>query len=239
MKRWLFSISLAIVCVLLLAVVTLAVPSTVTDFIGTATSSSIYLTWTPAASSNSTVIRHSTTTYPATYSSGTSTYNGTGRYTTLTGLTTGTTYYFSAFGFDGSSYGAAVNLAITTLPSATENTTIPYGSPSLPSGISQDPDTSGWSIDPLDKILDWFADPTGVRGGLGMPVNNVVMFLAGFGVTMVSIGTYIKWKSFFTSWFIALTLSIIACSVEAIQWIVVIMLLVIGLGVAALMRALD
>ena len=232
--------SLAVVGILLLTFIVLAVPGGVTSLIGTVTDTSVYLTWVNASSSNSTLIRHSTTTYPATTDNGTVSYNGTASYATISGLTAGATYYFSAWGFDGSDYSAtAANLVVTTLPSVSENTTVPFPKPSLPAVVTQDPTISGWSIYPIDVIIDWFADPNVTHGGLGMPVDNVVMFMAGLGVTFVSLGSYIKWRSFLTSWFIAFLLSIGLSSIGVMQWIVVIYLLLVGLAVAALNNALE
>jgi len=231
-KRLLTSIGLATIGMLCLTLIALAAPGLVTDLIAVVTDTTISLTWTPAESSNSTVIRHSTTGYPTTETGGTSSYNGTGSYVTVTGLTAGTTYYFSAWGYDGTNYGAVVHLVVTTHAAISDNTTIPYDKPSV-AGATEDPNIGVWSIHPIDKILDYFADPTVAHGGLGMPTNNLVMFLAGVGVTFVGLGTYVKWRSFFSSWFIVLILSSLASTIGAMQWITVGFLLLVGAGVWA------
>jgi len=240
-KRWFKRLSIgtsfAMVWMLCFTLVALALPSSVTDFIGIATDTTISLVW-DASSANSTLIRHSTATYPATIADGTVSYNGTANFVTVTGLTAGTAYYFSAWNWDDTGYSAtASNLVVNTLPSVADNTTIPFDKPTLPAEVSQDPDISGWSIDPIDKILDYFADEAVAHGGLGMPVENVVMFMAGVGVTFVSLGTYVKWRSFFSSWFIALILSSLLCSIEVMQWIVVLFLLLVGAGVWAVEKS--
>lgn len=237
-KKWLrrltTSLSMAIVVVLCLTVAVMAAPELITDFTGIAYSTEIKLSWIPAESSNTTVIRYSTTTYPAGVGDGTSAYNETGSYVTVTGLTAGTTYYFSAWGYDGTDYSATyAGLVLSTISATSENTTIPYTDPTIPAEAYQDPDISGWSIDPIDKILDYFADEPYAHGGLGMPTKNLVMFLAGVAVTFVGLGTYVKWRSFFSSWFIVLILSSFAASIEVMQWIVVGFLLLVGAGVWA------
>lgn len=235
-KRLAISASFAVAGMLCLTLVALAIPGSVTNFIGTATDTKISLVW-DASSANATLIRHSTTTYPATTADGTVSYNGTANFVTVSGLTPGTSYYFSAWNYDGAYSTTAANLVVNTLPSIADNTTIPFDKPTLPAEVSQDPDISGWSIHPIDDILDYFADPTVAHSGLGMPVSNVVMFMAGIGVTFVSLGTYVRWRSFFSSWFIALILCSLCCSVEAMQWIVVLFLLLVGAGVWAVEKS--
>lgn len=234
-KRLSASVSLVVIGLLLFTIVALAIPESVTNLVGTATDTTISLTWTPAVSSNTTVIRHSTTTYPATIADGTSSYNGTGSYVGLAGLTAGTTYYFSAWGYDGSDYSAtALEYQITTLSSTSDNTTIPFDVPALSAEVTQDPDASGWSISPIDDIIDYFSDPSSAHGGLGMPVNNTIMFMAGIAVTFAGIGSYVKWRSFWTSWSITLILCSFASSIEVMQWIVVGFLILAGMGVWAI-----
>lgn len=235
-KIWLRRLSIgsgiALSLLLCLTMVALAALGSVTDLVGVATDTTITLTWSPATDSTHTIIRYSTTTYPTTVGGGTSSYNGTGYYVTMTSLTAGTTYYFSAWGFDGTAYSATeLNYQITTQPAVSSNTSIPFSQPSIPTETTQDPDTSGWSIYPLDEIISWFADPSVTHGGLGMPVNNVVMFIAGVAVTSVSILTYTKWRSFWTSWTIAIILCSFLVSIQVMQGLVIGFLLLAGLGV--------
>lgn len=235
MKKIVYAINLIIMAMLILpTAIALAVPGSITDFVGIPTDTTIYMTWVRPSTATSTLIKYSTTTYPVTTSNGTTAYNGTAQYTSLSSLTAGTTYYFSAWGYDGSDYSAtATNLAITTYPAVAANTTIPINKPTIPANVAANPDTSGWSIYPFDVILDWFADPSASHGGLGMPVNNTVSFLSGLGVTMLGVGTYAKWKSFGTAWAVAMILSCGAASIGAMQWIIPIFLIITGLGIDA------
>lgn len=240
MKKILTGIGISVVSLLLLATVALAVPSSVTDFFGTATSSKIYLRWQMATSSNSTVIRYSTTTYPTAVTGGTSAYNGTASYASLTGLTAGTNYYFSAWGYDGSDYSATyTTLVVTTLVDISDNTSLPYTKPTMPADIASDPDSSGWSIAPFDDILEYFADETNTHGGLGMPVDNLIMFIAGVITAGISVASYTKWHNFAGSWFLALILCCGFCSVGVMQWIVIVYLLLIGGGTVAISRVVG
>lgn len=240
LKRSLIIIGLVITGLIFVSSIAMAVPSTVTDFYGIAYSSSISLAWTPASGSTSTVIRYSTVDYPTTPASGTSAYNGSSSYTTVISLSPGVTYYFAAWGYDGADYSASsATLVISTNPATSENTTIPYPKPSMPASSYQDPDTSGWDISPIDEIFAWVADPTNSHGGLGMPTNNYVMFIAGISVTGIGLFTYVKWRSFFSSWFIVVILSALLCAVSVMQWIVVGILLLVGAGVWAIENKLQ
>lgn len=238
LKRLINSTSLAIIGLLCFVLVALAIPASITNFKGTATSATVSLTWTKSASSDNTVIRHSATSYPATVADGSSTYNGSASYYTLSGLTSGTVYYFSAWGFDGSDYSVTVaEFRINTVPASSANTTIPFSQPSLPANVAEDPDISGWSISPIDDILDYFADEASAHGGLGMGVNNVVLFMASVGVTFVGLISYVKWRSFWTSWVFVLIGSGFFCTIEVMQWIVFGFLLLAGWGVWAIEKS--
>ena len=209
-----------------------AAPGDVSNLSGTATNTTVDLLWTVATDSTSTVIRYSTTGYPATPAAGTSAYSGTSFYTTVSGLTAGTTYYFSAWGYDGVDYSStSATLVITTEGVSSGNLTIPMTEPTLPAEVFQDPDSSGWSIAPFDYIFDYFATQ-----GIGMPVDNFIMTLASIGITLLAIVTYIKWRSFFTSWTIAFVLTLFCVAIGIMQGLVVIIELGIGIGVAAIER---
>ena len=231
-KRFFVSAILAVVLLLSVALVVLAIPDSVTNLSGTATDITVDLLWVKAVSSNSTVIRYDTTTYPANPAAGTSAYSGTSYYTTVTGLTAGTPYYFSAWGYDGSDYSANVTtLVITTEGFSSENTTIPMSEPALPAEVFQNPDASGWSIAPLDWIATYFAED-----GLDMPVNNLWMTIASIIVTFIGIGTYVKWRSFAASWFLIFIASLFCVTIEVMQGLVIIIELGIGMGVLAIER---
>lgn len=242
LKRLSVSISISTIILLSFTFVVLAASGSITNLIGKPTDRAISLTWVKDSDCNYTIIRHSTTGYPLTPSDNTSTYNGTLTYTTLYYLDAGTTYYFSAWGWDGvgvypTGYSATVkNLVINTLPAVSGNTTIPYPKPELPANVAAEPDSSGWSISPIDDILAYFADPSAAHGGLGMLVDNVIMFMASVGVVFVGLGAYVKWRSFWTSYTLVCIGSAFMCSIGVMQWIVLIFLGIAGWGVWAVDR---
>ena len=67
------------------------------NFVATAGDGQISLSWTKGDGAQRTMVRRSTSGYPATPSDGTQVYFDTGTSFTDTGLTNGTTYYYSAF----------------------------------------------------------------------------------------------------------------------------------------------
>jgi hypothetical protein len=242
--KWIRRLGLGLVLSFIVMVcfvtVALAAPGLVTDLIARVSSTTISLSWVPASSSNSTVIRYDTSGFPATPATGTSAYSGSGSYTTIDDLTAGTNYYFSAWGYDGADYSSSpIQLAVTTNPAIDESTVIPYDKPSIPEEAYQDPDSSGWSIDPIDDILAYFADPSDAHGGLGMPTDNLIMFMVGVGITGVGLVSYIKWRNFFSSWVIVLILCCFASVIGVMQWIVVGFLILVGAGVAVVTNALQ
>ena len=62
-------------------------------------STAIGLSWSKGTGALNTIVRYSTSTYPADYSSGTLAYNSTGTSTTVSSLTSETQYYFRAWSF--------------------------------------------------------------------------------------------------------------------------------------------
>lgn len=235
LTKWItrFSVSTLIVVVVLLSIAlsALAAPASVTNFSGRATDTSIFLLWTPATSSNSTVIRVSTSSFPTSPAGGTAVYSGTGFYATYT-ATSGYTYYFAAWGYDGSNYSSeSATLVITTTGSTSANTTAPIDRPTLPTEVLQDPDTSGWNIHPIDDIVNYFAS-----SGLGMPTDNLWMTISSIFITLMGLVTYVKWRNFFASYALVFLACSLAVGIGVMQGLVLVILLIIGAGVFAVER---
>jgi len=95
-----------------------------TNFLGNPTATSITLVWSKGAGSTNTLVRYSQTDYPNWNLDGVFVYLGTGNTFTLTDLTSGKTYYFSAWGEDGNEYSSDFATFIMTT-SATSATDIP------------------------------------------------------------------------------------------------------------------
>jgi hypothetical protein len=188
MKRIIKGILIAIVATLLIALPVLALGTNVTNLLCYPQAVSVHLTWIPAPGSTTTVIRYRTNTYPTSYSDGVLSYNGTGYEYDVSGLTGGSTYYFGAWGFDGSSYSTDVcQQSTTTLYTIglSTNQTIP--SPVVLSSFSQPPSNTGWSFEPFTSIIKYFLNSA--SGGINIPENNAWEWI--FAIITAIVGVYI------------------------------------------------
>jgi len=237
-KRIVVSIPISLTWLAIIAVVASAAVGIITDFTGTATDTTITLRWTLAPSSNSTVIRYSTATFPAAVDAGSSAYNGTASSTILEGLTQGTPYFFSAWGYDGTDYSAvSAPLALTTLFTVSENTTIPISRPFLPVEMWQIPSTAGWSLAPITDIFAYFADPAETHSGLGMPTDNLISSVVALIIFVIGLKVFARWHNLFGAYILVLVLSFMAMGIGIMQGMVLAVLLSIGLGVWALQKS--
>lgn len=81
---------------------------------------SVALKWTLGSGSEGTTIVYNTDHYPTSRTDGTIAYSGGNNYYTLEGLTAGTTYYFSLWGYSGTTYSTDYATTIVTTPAGTE-----------------------------------------------------------------------------------------------------------------------
>lgn len=244
LKRFLSGLSLAMVGFVLFATVVLAVPGDVVFAIPNPTDTTMTLTWTIASGAVRTVIKYSTATYPATPADGILAYNGTGWQTTVTGLTAGTTYYFSAWGYDGggvSSVNAAhtvMNTLAVALPDGGVGTpSAPIPVPFVPSSANATANITGFQLEPFTSMIRYFVtDNATSPGGLGMPENNAWETLAIGAIVVGGIGTYTKLKNFFIAYFVVLVFTTFFIALSLVQWWLAPIEMVIGLGIWALER---
>jgi len=130
-------------------------PSDITSFTATKYhSTQINLSWTKHVGDDRTVIAGSTSGYPTTPIGGTWGYNGTLTSATHTGLTTGQTWYYSAWGWNATS-GYTINHATAT---ATTNRAPVFGIPAPVNNSIHQATHFTWSIpisDPDGDSIDW------------------------------------------------------------------------------------
>jgi hypothetical protein len=86
-----------------------------TNFRAITESTVINLFWTKGTGASTTMVRYKYGSYPTTTSDGILLYNSTASNTTHTGLTPGTTIYYSAWSISGVNESSAVNLIATTI----------------------------------------------------------------------------------------------------------------------------
>lgn len=115
-------------------------------------SNQISVLWTKNGSS-STLVRYSTGTYPTTTAQGTQAYFGTGASCLITGLSEGTTYYISLWGYTGGLYSAAYATTIATTLAYSSPTSAAIPTTVNPTGWMQTPDASGFATLPFYPIM--------------------------------------------------------------------------------------
>jgi hypothetical protein len=195
---------------------------------------SISLNWTKAPGSLNTIIRYSTLTYPSDPTDGTAVYNGSGIQTTLSGLTAGQTYYFSAWGDDPPYSTTPAHLVMTTtavsIPSGATPppvaTNLPI--PGMPAISTQEPDPSGLNLEPFTSIIKYFNE---APGGWGMPNKYAWETLYTIFIVFIAIAVYMKVHNFFIAWGFLILLTMFGVGLDLTQGMLVVVEIVVALGV--------
>lgn len=234
------SLPVAIVILLCISTIALAVVGDVTHFKGNPTDVSVILTWVKASGSTNTVVQYKTSGFPTTYSDGTNAYNGVNSEVTLSSLTSGTTYYFAAWGWDGAAtYSTnAAEYAVTTLAAELPSGG-PYPTPTAPptptasANLNQTPSTTGFNLEPFTSIITFFNSST---GGFGMPIENAWEFLAILGIIGSGVLTYLKIKNFFVAYFVMFAATFLGVGLHLVQGYLIGVEIIIGMGVWAIER---
>jgi hypothetical protein len=118
----------------------------------------VSLTWVKGAGSSDTVICYKTGTYPVSRSDGTLAYNGTDTSCTVSGLTSGETYYFTAWGKSGSLYSSGNATAISSTTAASADASPMFTGTATPSLWYQAPDYTKMSAMPVYGLFNWWSD---------------------------------------------------------------------------------
>lgn len=158
------------------------------QFLGYPYNTRIKLNWAKAIGGIRTMIRYRTDTYPTTTADGTQVYFGTSTSYSHSGLTSGVTYYYSAWGETSGTYSANyINLAMTT------GSTVLSSSPDTgvtPTNWWQEPNESFlFNIEPIYSVVNSLADSWGI------PRGNTWLALALLFALLVGVGLYIAFKS--------------------------------------------
>jgi hypothetical protein len=105
-----------------------------TNFVGYPESTSISLSWSKGVGATNTMVRYGATDYPGTTTDGTEAYFGPGGTYTLGSLSSGKTYYFSAWGESGGNYSGNYTTFLMTTSASTGGTTPDMDIPTQPPG---------------------------------------------------------------------------------------------------------
>jgi hypothetical protein len=164
---------------------TLITVDDMSQFVGYPYETSIKLNWVKSGGANNTRIRYRTDTYPTSETGADGSievYFNTGSSITHSGLTSGTTYYYSAWGETGGTYSTnEINLVMTTSVALTTSTLTPVTTPSL---FYQNTDeTFLANLEPIYSVINGVADSWGMpRGNMWLSLCMLFMFIVGAGL---------------------------------------------------------
>ncbi len=161
-----------------------------TNFITISSATTCSVSWTTGVGASRTLIRYSSTTYPATTTSGTLFYLGNSTSSQMTGLTPGKTYYLTAWGETGGLYsgGNAQSIFTTTALSGTTGSKVE--TPPANSSWLQTPDeTKVQSIPFLPEAIAVNSD------AFKVPENMLwyflwILFSTGVGIILYNKGNF-------------------------------------------------
>ena len=228
LRRILSSLTIAVVISLMIATPVLAIPSDVTNLKGIPTDTTMSLTWVKGSGST-TVIRYSTTAYPATPADGTSVYSGAGISYKQTGLIAGTTYYYTAWSYDGVNYSpdvTAATLLMTTTAGTSAGSTLPTPTQATPTA----PSSTGWfaGLQPFSGLIQDFGSSWGMASNM-MPFTLGIIILLAVGILI-----YLRTKSPFVAICADFILDFGLVLMGLLSPFTIAVVLVFGLGIWAL-----
>lgn len=147
----------------------------------------VLLTWTRVTGATETTIRYSETAYPATETGGSEAYEGVLSSYSVTGLTSGHTYYFSAWGNSGGNFSASYDTVMATTVASIGDVAEP-GAPDTPTALFQEPDYTGLENLPFYEVFNDTAEE------LSIPANTfwMIAIFAVIGVAAFLIGMVSK-----------------------------------------------
>ena len=187
------AVVLSIILSVMITSVVFAGVGDINNLIAVPGSTTMSLKWSKDTGYSYTWIEVSTTVQPSVPSDGTNIYSGTGISYKQIGLTAGTTYYYTAWGFDGilySSNATADKILMTTLAGVVNTSTnIPV--PNQPSPTA--PSSSNWftNLQPISGIVQNFENSWGMA-------TDTMQFSMGILILLfVGIFLYIRTKSSF------------------------------------------
>ena len=194
--RRIFAAVIVVMILSLIYVIPVFAAAYVTSFSAIPTDTTMSLKWVKATGYNYTLIRQSTTAYPASpiggdgitvYPSGSST---SAISFIVTGLTAGTTYYYTAWGYDGATYtadGTAAHVLMTTTAGAGTSDVLPTPPYTAPA----EPSSTGWftGLQPFSGFVAGFEEAWGMKSTM-MPFTLGIIILLATGI-----GIYITTKS--------------------------------------------
>ena len=194
-----------------------------TQFVGYPDVDNISLDWLKAVGADNTLIRYRTDTYPTTTADGTEVYNSTGTFYIHSGLTGGTTYYYSAWGESAGAFSAnEINLVMTTSDDVIGEV-LPTGT--SPSSLFQSPDeTFLANLQPFYSVINGLADT------FGMPRGNAWLGLSLLFVMVCGLGLYIAFRAPALSLFVMALVMALLVTLHVLPSFMLVLVALLGLG---------
>lgn len=192
---------------------------------------SIILNWNIGDGASQTMIRASTSTYPSSTSDGTLVYLGNESSYQYTGLTVGTTYYFSAWGESGGSYSSNAVTTIATTDAYELSDEVIVVDLSDIDSWTQEPDGSG-----LTKLEPFYTMVTGLSDSIGMPVNNVWLMTGTLFSFIVALGVWVVTKTPLAALVTAIACMLLCVVVGIMPSWIIILIAIISVGALLLPR---
>jgi len=188
----------------------------------------INLFWVKGTGASTTMIRYSYGSYPTSTTDGILLYNGTGSNTTHTGLTSGSTIYYTAWSVSGVDISEGVNLLATT--TIQEEGDVDLTKPTTPVNwfIDIDPTTME-NFEPVYSMMNDIAD------SIDMP-HPTFWFLAATTMSVAGgVGVYSWKKSLLGASIVMLVIMIVASAVHLIPGFMIFLvgLVIISIGTVA------
>ena len=201
------------------------------NFIGIPTAISVALKWTKGIGASTTLIRYSFESYPTTTSSGTELYSSTGSNTTHTGLLSGTTVYYSAWGESGGGYSSSYEtLMVTTLAGSATETDLT--TPVEPANWFIDIDYTTQQNNPMYSTINDIADRLSVpRTTTWMSAAIIIAMIAAFAV-------YLWRKNLFIATVVLLIMMIIPSAQNLVPGYLIFITAVVIIGIGLNQRRL-
>lgn len=233
-KKLLLSFVLALIGILGFATLVWAiVPGNVSNLKGIPTNTTISLTWTEGSSATDTLVRFSTTTYPATTADGTQIYLGTNNHYLHQSLTAGTTYYYSAWGKNGGDYSVtAAHLVMTTASTSEISGGDVVPTPAFPAEWNQN--ASGTKLakfEPFYSLVNSFVASWGMPAGVGW------LGIWLIGTVILSLIVYVKVKEIFIALAVSELLLFFGVPLVIVPAWMLVIPIVVGLGVWSIERS--
>jgi hypothetical protein len=144
-----------------------------TSFVATTSGTSVLLSWLKGYGSTDTYIKFQTGSYPAAVGDGALVYSGAFTTYTQPGLTSGTTYYFSAWAKLGPIYSTNHATALVTIP-ASYTPPVPVYNTTAPPSYYQNTTSANFTENPVEPAV------VKVAGAYGMPEATIWFILAMF-----------------------------------------------------------